>query len=147
MSGLQLSTLLPCEAREKVPEGRMRAGLRSEPVSPQARSMTFTPHRTVARARSLRRGQTPAEQRLWGYLRGRRLGGHKFARQVPVGAYIADFVCREPKLVVEVDGATHSEDSEISYDARRERFLKAEGYKVLRVLNDDVYNRVGDGWI
>ena len=106
--------------------------------------MTFTPHRTLARARSLRRGQTPAEQRLWGYLRGRRLGGHKFARQVPVGPYIADFVCRERKLVVEVDGATHSEDAEIAYDARRDRFLKAEGFRIVRVLNDDVYRRLDD---
>jgi very-short-patch-repair endonuclease len=57
-----------------------------------------------------------------------------------LGGYIADFVCRDAKLVVEVDGATHSTDDEIQRDANRTAFLERLGYAVLRVQNDDVYN-------
>ncbi len=76
---------------------------------------------------------------MWGYLRDRRLNSFKFVRQEPVGPYIADFVCREKLLIVEVDGATHSEVHEIQYDERRTRYLTSEGYRVLRVQNNDVY--------
>ena len=101
--------------------------------------MTYTPRKSTRRARSLRRDQTDAEKRLWGYLRDRRLNGHKFVRQEPVGFYFVDFLCREKMLIVEVDGATHSEDHEIAYDARRSAFLRSQGYRVLRVQNADVY--------
>ena len=85
--------------------------------------MPYTPRKTVRRARSLRRSQTDAEKRLLGYLRDRRLNSFKFVRQEPVGPYIADFVCREKLLIVEVDGATHSEVHEIQHDERRTRYL------------------------
>jgi very-short-patch-repair endonuclease len=54
--------------------------------------MIYTRSKTLKRARSLRRNQTEAEKRLWGYVRDKRLQGHKFNRQVPVGPYIADFL-------------------------------------------------------
>ena len=106
--------------------------------------MPYTPRKTVRRARSLRRHQTEAEKRLWGYLRDRRLNGFKFVRQEPVGPFIADFLCREKLLIVEVDGATHSEDNEIQYDERLTRYLTSEGYRVLRVQNVDVYRNLTD---
>ena len=106
--------------------------------------MPFTTTKTLKRARSLRREQTAAEAKLWSSLRGNRLGEHKFRRQVPVGPFIADFLCRERMLIVEVDGATHSSDEEIAFDARRTGYLKTEGYRVLRVLNDDVYRQLDD---
>ena len=90
------------------------------------------------RARDLRREPTPAEARLWAKLRGRNLAGHKFVRQEPIGPYLGDFVCREHRLVVEVDGATHSTDEELRRDAHRTRFLESRGYRVLRVLNAEV---------
>jgi very-short-patch-repair endonuclease len=96
------------------------------------------------RSRDLRCGQTPAEQKLWRKLRGRRLGDYKFTRQEPVGPFFADFVCREQRLIVEVDGATHSTEEELAYDARREKFLAQEGYRVLRVSNDEVFNNLDD---
>ena len=106
--------------------------------------MKFTPSKTLARARSLRGNQTSAEQRLWGYLRGHRLGGHKFTRQTPVGPYITDFLCFEKKLIIEVDGATHGDAHELAYDAKRTAFLEARGYSVFRCNNADVYeNLVG----
>jgi very-short-patch-repair endonuclease len=90
-------------------------------------------------ARRLRHSQTPAEARLWSGLRGRRLQNYKFARQYPIGPFTVDFLCREARLIVEVDGATHSEDHEIAYDERRTAYLKAQGYRIVRVMNDDVY--------
>jgi very-short-patch-repair endonuclease len=94
------------------------------------------------RARGLRRAQTPAEARLWSKLRNRGLAGHKFVRQGPIGPYIADFLCRERALIVEVDGATHSTDEELAHDARRTRFLEEKGYTVLRVLNTEVMSEL-----
>ena len=78
---------------------------------------TLTP-RQRSHARSLRRDDTSTEQRLWTALRYRRLNGVKFVRQLPIGPYIADFACRAAKLIVEVDGATHSAEED-SLPARR----------------------------
>ena len=94
------------------------------------------------RARTLRANETSAEQKLWDALRNRQLGGLKFARQVSIAPFFADFVCRDLKLIVEVDGATHSTPEELEQDSAREAFLKAKGYRVFRVLNDDVYNNL-----
>ncbi len=95
-------------------------------------------------SRALRRSDTEAEHRLWQDLRGRRLGGHKFVRQLPVGPFIADFACREHKLIVEVDGATHASEDELTYDERRTSFLVEQGWRVLRIWNHDVFtNRDG----
>jgi len=95
-------------------------------------------------ARRLRRSQTPAEDRLWSGLRGRRLQGHKFIRQHSVGPFTVDFLCRDAALIIEVDGATHSEEHEIGYDAHRTAYLGSQGYRVLRILNDDVFHHFND---
>jgi very-short-patch-repair endonuclease len=86
-------------------------------------------------ARAMRREPTEAEDRLWGALRGRRLDQIKFRRQVPVGAYIADFVCSEAMLIVEIDGSQHAEST---YDAERAAVLKRHGFRILRFWNDEV---------
>ena len=83
------------------------------------RSLTF---KTQTRAKSLRHQLTDAERKLWNALRNRSLGGFKFLRQVPIEPYIADFLCRDRQLIVEVDGATHAGDHEIAHDARRAAF-------------------------
>jgi very-short-patch-repair endonuclease len=94
------------------------------------------------RARGLRGDQTEAERQLWWRLRNRTLGGFKFVRQEPIGPYFADFVCREEKLVVEVDGATHSADDERRRDRTRKQFLHDRGYRVARFGNDEVYRNI-----
>ena len=104
--------------------------------------MPFTPHKHIRRARTLRREQTEAEKRLWGYLRNRHLSGFKFIRQEPVGPFFADFLCCETMLIVEVDGVTHGEDHEIAYDARRTAYLEAQGYRVYRVPNIEIHNNL-----
>ena len=76
----------------------------------------------TAFAQNLRRSTTAAEAQLWRMLRGRRLLGRKFVRQLPIGPFFADFACREAKLVVEIDGATHSTDAEAASDASRTGF-------------------------
>jgi very-short-patch-repair endonuclease len=94
---------------------------------------------TLARARSLRREATQAESKLRQYLRNRQLNNFKFARQEPIGPYIADFVCRAKKLVIEIDGATHGTPEELAHDAARTAFLEREGYRVIRFNNEDVF--------
>jgi very-short-patch-repair endonuclease len=96
----------------------------------------------LERARRLRRMDTGCEQRLWARLRGRRLGGLKFVRQLPAGPYVADFACRERMLIVEVDGATHGSEVEMAYDAARTSFLETQGWRVMRVSNDDVVRNI-----
>ena len=86
-------------------------------------------------ARRLRINQTDAETVLWNRPRNRQIDGHKFARQVPIASYICDFVCRERRLVVEVDGGQHSESAS---DEIRDRRLNEDGYRVLRFWNNDV---------
>jgi len=86
-------------------------------------------------ARQLRVTATDAEARLWLHLRNRMLGGFKFRRQFPVGPYIADFVCIDRKLIVELDGGQHADNPA---DERRTRFLELRGYRVIRFWNPDV---------
>lgn len=94
---------------------------------------------SVSRARSLRSRLTDAEQKLWSILRARQLDGHKFVRQLAIGPYFADFVCREMALIIEVDGGQHAQSSQ---DERRTQFLTAEGYSVLRLWNNDVLSNL-----
>ncbi len=94
----------------------------------------------LARARQLRRSSTEAEKLLWSRLRDRRLEGFKFRRQVWVGSFVADFLCREAKLVVEVDGAQHAEQA--SYDSARSEALANAGFSVIRFWNNEVENDI-----
>jgi len=87
-------------------------------------------------ARRLRRDATDAKQRLWYHLRNRRLAGLKFRRQVPVGPYIVDLMCRERQLIIELDGDQHAVQEE--YDNERSRYLHNAGFKVLCFWNNQV---------
>jgi very-short-patch-repair endonuclease len=88
------------------------------------------------RARALRREMTEAERRIWKLLRSRQLDGYRFRRQVPLGRYIADLVCHEVHVIVEVDGGHH--DAASLAEAERSRFLRDEGYQLLRFWNNEV---------
>ena len=91
-------------------------------------------------ARGLRTRQTNVEAKLWARLRNRQLGGLKFRRQVPLGPYIADFVCHEAKLIIELDGSQHAQ--QIRYDTQRTAYLEAHGYYVMRFWNPDVLQNI-----
>jgi len=101
--------------------------------------MTDWTPRDTARARSLRREATPAERALWVFLARSQLGA-KFSRQMPVGPWFADFLCRELALVVELDG--HSHDVAPERDERRDAWMAAHGFAVLRFTNADVVGNV-----
>jgi primosomal protein N' (replication factor Y) len=90
-------------------------------------------------ARVLRGISTDAESRLWRMLRNRNMLGCKFRRQFPIGDYIADFICIEKRLIVELDGGQHLERTAL--DELRSSFLRERGFRVLRFWNDDVLPR------
>lgn len=85
-------------------------------------------------ARELRSHQTPTERDLWQQLRAKRFAGFKFRRQQPLGRYIVDFVCFEQRLIVELDGSQHADQQD--YDAERDAWLQAQGFRVLRFWNN-----------
>lgn len=91
---------------------------------------TFSARRN---AHVLRSAMTDAERKLWHALRGVQLGV-KFRRQHPLGRYVADFACLDPKLVVELDGSQHQQQQE--YDAQRDAFFQAQGFVVMRFASD-----------
>ncbi len=91
-----------------------------------------------AQAKRLRTCMTDAEMRLWYRLRAHRFFGLKFKRQAPIGAYVVDFICFDHKLIVEVDGGQHADDA---VDRSRDKWLRQEGYRVIRFWNDDVLRR------
>ena len=112
----------------KVPPPAGGRGLGGGPVQPFK-------DRNTARAKQLRRAAPPAERLLWQALRARKLG-FKFSRQMPIGPYFADFLCRELNFIIEVDGDSH--DQSVDYDARREDYCRSLGYQILRFSNADV---------
>jgi very-short-patch-repair endonuclease len=95
---------------------------------------------TKQNSRSLRREMTGAEKLLWRHLRMRQFEGYKFRRQHPLGNYIADFVCLEAMLVLEVDGGQHAESAD--NDAARTQWLEAKGLHVIRFWNNEVLNNI-----
>ena len=94
----------------------------------------MTKKRLTSAARNLRRRSTDAENRLWYYLRARRLEGAKFLRQFPIGNFVTDFACRDAHLAIELDGGQHTPEA----DAPRRRVIEAFGYRILRFWNTDV---------
>ena len=86
------------------------------------------------RARFMRKSMPQAEVILWSHLRRRNLGGFRFQRQVEIGPFIVDFLCRERMVVVEVDGDTHSSDAELASDLVRTRYLESLGFQGLSHL-------------
>src|SRR6202167_1298090 len=86
-------------------------------------------------ARELRSRMTDAERKLWFALKDRRFAAFKFRRQVTVGPYIADFLCFEKRLIVEVDGGQHADSVR---DAERDNWLAQNKFQLLRFWNNDV---------
>lgn len=89
-------------------------------------------------ARKNRKNATEAEYILWQYLRRDALG-YKFLRQHIIGDWIADFVCLEKHLIIEVDGGYHSEHEQIKLDTTRTEALNEMGFSVVRFKNEEIY--------
>ena len=97
------------------------------------------PHKN---ARTLRKEMPSAEKRLWFFIRKRQLGDFRFRRQHTIGPYIADFACVEAMLVIELDGDSHGSDKSAIYDERRNAFMEAQGWIVLRFWNSEIYENI-----
>ena len=93
-------------------------------------------HFKRSQAKALRHGQTMAEDRLWRLLRSRQLSQAKFRRQVPLGPWIADFVCFERMLIVEADGSQHFASDR---DQARDADLQKREFQILRFWNNDIF--------
>ena len=100
----------------------------------------FEERRPTHRARELRNMATLAERRLWTALSRRQLSGAEFCRQMPIGPYFADFLCRAHKLVVEIDDSSH--DLRRREDMARTAYLEGAGYRVIRIPDADVRDRL-----
>ena len=94
--------------------------------------------RIMHRAGQLRKQATPAEVKLWAYLRRNKLNGIGFRRQHAIGQYIVDFCSPSEKLVIELDGSQHLAQDD--HDRGRTKYLESKGYRVLRFWNDQVMN-------
>lgn len=68
------------------------------------------------------------------------MANHKFRRQLPIGPYIADFVCLSAKVVIELDGSQHAESAR---DLKRDAYLRTQGFRVLRIWNNDLFANPG----
>ena len=90
-------------------------------------------------ARRLRRDSTSAELRLWNRLRSRSIDGNKFVRQQSIGRYVVDFVCREKRLIIEVDGGQHAESA---CDRVRDKYLHDRNYRIMRFWNNEVMSNM-----
>jgi very-short-patch-repair endonuclease len=95
-----------------------------------------------ASARRLRANVTETEILLWKRLRSIETAGTHFRRQVPIGPYVADFVCMAARLVIELDGSQHNIDAHRAKDERRTRWLESEGYRVIRFWNNDLTSNI-----
>jgi len=91
--------------------------------------------------KSLRKNMTEFEMKLWNSLRDRRFCNVKFRRQVPIGNYIADFVCFDKRIIIELDGSGHITPEQVKYDKIRTEYLRTEGFRVLRFWNNEISNK------
>jgi very-short-patch-repair endonuclease len=105
-------------------------------LTPRSVPLKFT------RARRLRRAQTDAEMALWRRLKSQQLDGLKFRRQFPIGNYIADFCCRECKLVIELDGGQHADPLMLPRDRYRTKKIEERGYSLIRFWDNEVLTNI-----
>jgi len=99
------------------------------------------PQHTKPFARTLRKNMTPAELKLWGYIRRRQLR-HRFRRQLPVGNYIIDFASLQTELAIEIDGGQHYGKEQRKKDQQRTRYLESLGFTVIRFNNHEVLSNI-----
>lgn len=93
-------------------------------------------------AKILRSQTTPAEAKLWQQLRAKRLNGYHFRRQHPIGQYIVDFACVKSRLIIEVDGDTHFNETAEAKDKIRSEFIVGQGWRTFRCTNNDIYKNL-----
>ena len=98
--------------------------------------------KSLSNAKILRTDMTLFEHKLWYYLRAKRFFNLKFKRQVPIGKYIVDFVCKEKMFIIELDGSGHMETNQEEHDIIRDKYLNSQGYSILRIYNNDIEKNI-----
>ena len=93
-------------------------------------------------ARRLRKNLTSQERILWQLFRNHNFYGYEIRRQSPIWKYIVDFVCREKKIIIEIDGGQHNTPDNILADEQRTKYLEAKGYKVIRFWNNEIIKNI-----
>jgi very-short-patch-repair endonuclease len=116
----------PLPLRERVASGDRREPGEGAPANTE-------------KARALRRSMTDAERKLWRAIRDRQIAGAKFRRQVPIGKFVADFLCYELRIVIEVDGGQHANSVK---DGIRDRWFRDNELRVLRFWNNEVLSNL-----
>ena len=94
--------------------------------------------KSLSYAKNLRQNMTEFENKLWFRLKNRGFKNLKFCRQVPIGNYIVDFLCKEKRLIIELDGSGHLEEEQTQHDKLRDKYLKSLGYKIVRIYNNEL---------
>ena len=94
------------------------------------------------KAQELRKNTTPQERKLWNLIKNRQFFGHYFRRQFVIEPYIVDFICREKKIIIEIDGSQHLQTKDKVYDKKRTEYLNSLGYIVIRFLNNEIDNNI-----
>ncbi len=94
--------------------------------------------KSLSYAKNLRQNMTEFENKLWFRLKNRGFKNLKFCRQVPIGNYIVDFLRKEKRLIIELDGSGHLEEEQTQHDKLRDKYLKSLGYKIVRIYNNEL---------
>jgi very-short-patch-repair endonuclease len=120
----------------------IRGGHKKKLQMKAPKQQLFNAKRQKLKRQMLRNNATPAEKRLWSYLRNSQLLGRKFRRQQGIGPYIVDFYCPKEKLAVELDGEIHSTSEARQYDQERDTFIHDHGIITIRFRNEEVFNDI-----
>lgn len=99
-------------------------------------------YRKTLFVKKLRKNMTSEEIILWKLLRNRYSRGVKFRRQVNIGPYIVDFLSKEHRVIIEVDGGIHETEDQIHHDITRDTYLNSLGYKILRIKNTELHTNL-----
>ncbi len=142
-TGIVVVTPKPAPTPDPSPvPGGGSAAVREPHIWKGVSGLTYPPTSVVTNARAMRKEPTEAEEKLWQQLRQRKVGGHHFRRQRPVGSFIIDFYCEELCLGIEVDGGVHDDKHQRAYDAWRSEHLELRGIHMLRFTNDQVMHDI-----
>jgi very-short-patch-repair endonuclease len=114
------------------------AGGEGDPGHAYFCNMHKRPEHIIKLAREFRKEQTYTEKLMWGTLRRHKQRGLKFRREHPIIGYIADFYCAEHRLIIEIDGNVHLDETVANHDKERQQHLEAAGFRVMRFTADEV---------
>jgi very-short-patch-repair endonuclease len=94
------------------------------------------------KARDLRNNMTEQERKMWSVIKNRQFFGYRFLRQYCIGNFIVDFICREKKIIIEIDGGQHNNPNDIEYDIKRTNYLNTLGYTIIRFWNNEINDNI-----